>query len=173
MQLVSKAAESATSPESRNALPEAWIDRLFDRFQSMYGRHWVDMWAPLPGNPLDVMRKVKAVWAEDLAGCTGEQIRRAIDHCRANLKFPPTSPEFVGICRSFRERPENQVFLPAPRGEMDAEVQAKVSEALGQPKKHDPRQWARTIIERAAQGIVYPPIAIENAKEALTAPAYQ
>lgn len=164
MELVSKQA-NATSPANRSALPSAWIDKLFARFHAMYGKHWLDLWDGA------AMADVKTVWAEDLAGCNGEQIRRAIDHCRGNLKFPPTCPEFVAICRQFRERPENMAFLPAPRGEINDEVQTKIAEAL-QPAKHDCRAWARKILERSAHGVIYPHIAIENAKEALAAPAY-
>lgn len=33
-------------------------------------------------------------WAEGLAGMSGDQIKQAIDHCRATMKWSPTIAEF-------------------------------------------------------------------------------
>jgi len=164
MELVT--AENATSRQTANALPSPWIDRLFARFAVMYGRHWADLWSSLPGDPDAVMATVKRAWSEDLAGCSGEQIRRALDHCKAHNKFPPTSPEFVGLCRQFRVEPAHQTYLPAPRGELPPQA----AEIIGQLKPtpgRDSRQWARDILQRHSEGIVYQYISLQFAREAL------
>ena len=99
------------STDLRNALPDAWIDRLFGRFASLYGKHWLDMWADVP------MADVKDAWSTELAGMTGEQIGKALDHVG---KFPPTCPEFVALCRQFpTQRTErSDVVVALPHGKL-------------------------------------------------------
>ncbi len=83
---------SAISPASRDALPDAWIERLFARFSAMYGSRFADLWG---GCKLD---QVKAVWAEELAGYGGDELRRGVEACKAR-DWPPTLPEFLKLCR--------------------------------------------------------------------------
>ena len=161
MEIVNRTeAQNATSPANPSALPSAWIDRLFARFHAMYGKHWLDLWGGAP------MADVKAVWAEDLSGVSGEQIRRALDHCKGNAKFPPTCPEFVALCRQFRDTPSTTLYLPAPRGELPEPTKAILDGYLD-GKRKDCKAWARKILEESAAGRVYPSISIEFAKEAL------
>jgi hypothetical protein len=115
------------STAQQNALPSAWVDRLFDRFAAMYGKHWFDLWADVP------MADVKDAWQTDLAGFSGEQIRKALDHCKTNNTFPPTCPEFAGMCRQFREAPATVLQLTGPRTEMPAHVRKQLDEFM---RKH-------------------------------------
>lgn len=69
-----------------------WVDRLFARLSAMYGARFADMWGGLRQDA------VKAVWAEDLADLTTEEVARGVDLCRS-AKFPPTLPEFRAMCR--------------------------------------------------------------------------
>lgn len=167
MELVA-AERNETSPGKASALPSPWIDRLFGRFALMYGKHWADLWAGLPGEADEVMAAVKRAWADDLAGCNGEQIRRALEHCKANNKFPPTCPEFVSLCRQFRVEPAQQTYLPAPRGELPPQTAAILDQLQPTPGR-DTRQWARDILQRHSEGIVYPYISLQFAREALGA----
>jgi hypothetical protein len=73
-------------------LPAAWIERLFDLMLTTYGKHFVDQWAAAEPE------KLKAHWAEKLAGYTAAEIKRGID-ALDGLKFPPTLPEFQKLCR--------------------------------------------------------------------------
>lgn len=109
------------STELRNALPDAWIDRLFMRFATLYGRQWLDLWAHVP------MDGVKAAWAESLAGLTAEQVRMGLEHCqRGGAKFPPTAPEFAGICRGMRAEPAHRALLSAPRMPMPGHIREQL-----------------------------------------------
>lgn len=98
-----------TSPVARRALPDAWVDRLFARFSAMFGRTWASQWEGAD------MASVKAIWAEDLAGCTAEQIRAGIDALTG--AFPPSLPEFAQLCRGIAtgERDPEQDFVAAVR----------------------------------------------------------
>jgi hypothetical protein len=149
---------SGTSRAKPSALPDAWIDRLFLRFSQMYGKLWLDMWEHIP------MDGVKATWAEDLAGCSADQIRHALDHCKTHLKFPPTCPEFVALCREFREKPQNVAYLPAPVSRMPPHVAEQLRAFVEGKRQGDCRDWARKILANPKE---YPWISKQMAEEAL------
>lgn len=69
-----------------------WMDKLFMRMATMYGRGWSDMWAGLN------LQEVKQAWAEDLYGYSGEEIKTGLEACKGR-KFPPSLPEFQEMCR--------------------------------------------------------------------------
>ena len=72
--------------------PVSWIERIFERMSCFYGTKFADAWRGVD----DVT--VKAVWAESLAGYTGEEIKRGLDACLTR-DWPPTLPEFLKLCR--------------------------------------------------------------------------
>lgn len=129
----------------------------------MYGRLWLDTWAGI------AMDEVMAVWAQDLAAFDGDTLRKALDHCKANNKFPPSCPEFVGMCKAFRPSPQSQLAaLPAPRsGEIDPRVRAEIAKFLNAERKQDPKDWARTILKEANDGTYRHIYGIRCAKVAL------
>ena len=73
-------------------LPIKWIDKLFEKFKARYGSLFVERFG---GLALDI---VADEWAQELAGFTGPELQRGLDGCRT-LKFPPTLPEFMSLCR--------------------------------------------------------------------------
>jgi len=83
-----------TQPSSADAQPlrPDWVKALFAKLSARYGTLFADRYA---GVPQDVLI---AEWGAELAGFTGEDIRRGLDGCR-ELKFPPTLPEFITLCR--------------------------------------------------------------------------
>jgi len=102
-----------TLPPNQSALPDRGIDRLFDALLSMYGKHWLDLWADC--DPVSV----KASWASALHGLDGECIRLALENMRTTGKpFPPTQPEFVALCRQFKRRgPHTLSIVDKRRGD--------------------------------------------------------
>lgn len=83
---------SETLPAKPSALPDTWVEKLFQRMEDRYGSLWADRYGNMPRN------RVKSTWAEDLAGFTGDELRRGMDASKRN-KFPPTLPEFLNLCR--------------------------------------------------------------------------
>lgn len=81
-----------TSPSAPVPLPETWVERLFARLAAYYGARFLDMWSAT--DPA----QVKAVWAEELAGLTPADLKRGLHACRQR-DWPPTLPEFLGLCR--------------------------------------------------------------------------
>ncbi len=91
---------NAYSPADQR-LPEAWVNRLFDRFFALYGVTKVtSMWEGLD------LREVKGMWATELgrfdAQTLGRAMRTIIDSGR---EWPPTIPEFVAACLDVRPPP--------------------------------------------------------------------
>lgn len=101
--------------------PSAWVEALFKRFAVMYGSKWTAMWADVP------MADVLDAWRHDLAGVSGEQVKRALEHLKGHNPFPPTLPEFVALCRQFRVPPNNVTYLTAPRTVMPEHVRAALA----------------------------------------------
>ena len=86
------AVPSATSPESRCALPDAWVRRIFERMEDRYGDLWAQRFGGVPKDRL--MR----TWAEDLSDLSGEEIACGLRACRDH-KFVPSLPDFRALCR--------------------------------------------------------------------------
>lgn len=140
------------------SLTDRLVDRLFERFSVMYGRHWAEMWADVP------LADVRDAWAAELASFTGVQIGAALQRVGT---FPPTLPEFVALCRPVPMIAAHRPYLPAPRSEpIDGAVRAEIV-AGKLTKKRDSKAWAHAILEEAAAGTYRLPIGIAFAKEAL------
>lgn len=69
-----------------------WVDRIFARLLGFYGTKLAQQWTGMD------LQMVKAIWAEELAGYTAEEIARGIDGCRSK-DWPPSLPEFLKLCR--------------------------------------------------------------------------
>lgn len=80
------------SSTSTTALPEAWVERLFDRMLLEYGRKFTDQWGGADSDTLI------AHWSRELAGYTGAELKRGLD-ALATREWPPTLPEFKKLCR--------------------------------------------------------------------------
>lgn len=153
---------NAPSTAKRSALPDTWIDRLFQRFALMYGNNWSGKWAGLP------MDEVKAVWAADLGFASADQIRKALDHCKGNNPHPPSSSEFVGLCRAFAPAMDTSNRLPPPRGgQIDPKVLAAIADLWTPGRKRNPKDWAREILAGQAEGTYRDAYGIDCARRAL------
>ena len=80
------------SSTSTTALPEAWVERLFERMLLEYGKRFADQWAQAD------MDKLIAYWADELAGYSGNELKRGLD-ALSQRDWPPTLPEFKRMCR--------------------------------------------------------------------------
>jgi hypothetical protein len=78
--------------EVPQALPAPWVRKLFQRFAAMYGDKLPKMWGRVPEE------EMHEVWAEDLAGFSGEEISVGLQACKQR-EWPPTLPEFLKLCR--------------------------------------------------------------------------
>ena len=83
----------ATSQQSPSALPDQWVERLFARFEAMYGAKFADAW-----KGCDLLN-VKAIWAETLGAMSREELAAGVAGCMGK-DWPPTLPEFVKLCKA-------------------------------------------------------------------------
>lgn len=75
-----------------DALPDSWIERMFDKMMLDYGKKFVDQWS---GADPD---KLIAHWAVEMASYTGQEIKRGLAAMAAK-DWPPSLPEFKKMCR--------------------------------------------------------------------------
>lgn len=80
------------SSTSTNALPEAWVERLFERMLLDYGKKFSDQWG---GADTDTLI---AHWSRELAGYSGAELKLGMD-ALSSREWPPTLPEFKRLCR--------------------------------------------------------------------------
>lgn len=85
-------------------LPNAWVERLFERLLAMYGRKFADMWGCVE------IASLKATWAKALGDLTHEEIAAGLTRC-LDREWPPTLPEFRALCR--RQSSADTAFLEA------------------------------------------------------------
>ena len=77
---------------STDPIPEAWIERLFEKMVAMYGNKFLDMWGKTD------LQTVKNLWSQELGKLTKEEITRGAN-ALMNLEWPPTLPQFLKISR--------------------------------------------------------------------------
>jgi hypothetical protein len=98
-------------------LPTNWLDRLFSVLRANYGTTFDRQWqAPDGIDPADHAEQVKATWARELAHFANHPaaIRYALD----NLPdYPPSLPQFRGLCREGLPRAEAAPALPPPKAD--------------------------------------------------------
>lgn len=78
--------------EVPQGLPMPWVKKLFQRLAAMYGNKLGQMWGAVPES------EMQAIWAEDLAGFSGDEISKGLQACKQR-EWPPTLPEFIRMCR--------------------------------------------------------------------------
>lgn len=135
---------NATSPESLSVLPDAWIEKLFQRFEDYYGAKWAAQYGSFP------RERVKRTWAEELAGFSAkpERIASALS-AQKSSPFPPTLPEFLGLCREALRRIGDDV-KPAlthkpTRADHERALAAinTAARAITNRDEYDPLLWAK------------------------------
>lgn len=82
----------AHTSEAQPVLPVAWAARLIERMQALYGAKFAQQWDGI--SPA----RLAEVWAQEIADYSAEEIQRGLASCRGRT-FPPTLPEFLGLCR--------------------------------------------------------------------------
>lgn len=133
---------------------------------SLYGKHWLDMWADVP------IDAVKEEWQGGLYGFNLTEIGNAINYCAENNKFPPTLPEFRDLCKTLSKAAKQTMHTALPRKMTEEELeesQKRLHEAtatITKKSSQDSKHWARKILGSPSS---YPDISVKFAHEALGA----
>lgn len=133
------------SGKSTDSVPPQWIDRMFQRFAGMYGKHWLDMWVGID------LAGVKQVWSEELAGLSPQEIAAGMEACKTRT-FPPTLPEFRSLCR--------------PVLDLHALLLVAIRE-MGHRRNHQPQAWPSRRLFWAAQRLAHELRSVEQPEKLL------
>lgn len=151
-------------PTSSEALPNAWIERLFTRLSAMYGSKFAGMWAGAD------VTEVKRAWATGLAGYTAQELAAGLEACLA-MAWPPTLPEFMRACRPPLEY--ETMFIHAAHGKFSpltywAAQRFGIYELRTKSYQYAEKRWKECIAQVQAWDEI-PPIP-ETSRMALPAP---
>ena len=103
---------------------------MFAVLAAFYGRHWLDLW-----EGLDVDAQVKPQWSDALARFDDVQVRAAVEAIKAEgRRFPPSLPEFVALCASFRRKGAAPLSLVPPTARPPAETFQRMRDVLARVK---------------------------------------
>lgn len=127
------------------SLPDAWIDRIFNRLTAVYGSRFANQWA---GERLGMAREA---WSDELRRFAQDwnALQYALDHLPAS--HPPTAMEFRDLAQAGKRPPSVSREEVGPRPSPEA-VQALLGpiRAFGRPL--DRHAWARRILAKEAAG---------------------
>jgi hypothetical protein len=76
-----------------NAIPDSWVEKLFERMVGLYGNKFLDMWGKTD------LLQVKAIWAQELGKLTREEIAKGAN-ALIKQEWCPTLPQFIKLCRT-------------------------------------------------------------------------
>lgn len=81
-----------TLSTSINAIPDSWVEKLFERMVGLYGNKFLDMWGKTD------LLQVKAIWAQELGKLSRDEIAKGAN-ALINQEWCPTLPQFIKLCR--------------------------------------------------------------------------
>ncbi len=137
-------------------LQSTWVDRIHTRLLVRYGTGWLRMWEGID------QEAVKADWAEELHGLSGESLAYALDHLPADR--PPTATQLKAL--ALNRTNHSGPLLPSPKA--DPQRVAEIVSAIKRPDGwRDPKQWARDLLARRSSGDRIPMAHVEMARRAL------
>lgn len=128
----------ATSPERPDALPDAWVSRIFSRMEALYGSAFSDRWRNTD------MVHVRSVWAEELAGFFDQP--SMIGHALKALSSrptPPSLPEFLDLCRQAPRPQRPAIEGPKLTPDEQRERAQAISKAVDRSAGFDFLGWAK------------------------------
>lgn len=133
--------------------PTPWADRLFARFAALYGNQKLAATWPAEG-----AAEVRLAWEEQLRRFPADVLRNALQALvDCGREWPPTLPEFVGMCREYN-RPEHTrapAALPPPSPTEAAQASAaidRIAAGMAKPPAWDHLDWAKR--PRSLQAVV-------------------
>lgn len=133
----------------QDGVPESWVNELFKRMGRMWGNAFLDKW------PADDLRGVKIEWAKALRKLSNAELKAGVD-ALLSLKFPPSLPEFHGLCKQMRlvESQQHFALTDQTRASPDtvAENMRRMREAIApllRPREIT-AEWAYKVLMRGS-----------------------
>lgn len=114
-----------SSPSTNTKEVEKRIERLFSKFAVYYGHVWRSQF-----KSEGFLAFAKHEWQNALASIEESIMDKAILHCRELLEMPPTLPQFLGICRYFKQREEDQIIFQQNQEELERKPPSARQQAI-------------------------------------------
>lgn len=155
-----------------NAIPQRWVEALFEKMTAFYGARFADLWR---GADVNV---VKRAWGVELAKLSAAQMKAGSENL-AQIGRAPTLPEFVAHCKQCRveaaahEQPQLE-HMPAITPEQAAENMQLLNRTLRRMQQAPASaEWAFRLILRgkSASGHSLPFAVAKCATDAITSSA--
>ncbi|MBS1169532.1 MAG: hypothetical protein H6R01_450 [Burkholderiaceae bacterium] len=90
---MSNVTQLSTSTDwPQDAIPKAWIEKLFDEMLMTFGKKFSDQWGGV--DPA----RMKLHWARKMADLSGDEMKRGVRTMMKN-GWPPTLDVFLALCR--------------------------------------------------------------------------
>ncbi|MCO1396397.1 hypothetical protein [Burkholderia cenocepacia] len=130
-----------------DAVPEHWVTELFKRMGRMWGNAFLEKW------PQDDLQGVKIEWARGLRKLSTSELKSGVD-ALLTLKFPPSLPEFYGLCKQMRlhEMPRAEALTDQTKADPETvranlERMREIIAPLLQPREIT-AEWAYKLLMR-------------------------
>jgi hypothetical protein len=163
---------SSAEPWPQDAVPQSWVNELFKRMARMWGNVFLDKWRDVD------LEGVKIEWGKGLRKLSSTELKAGVE-ALLTLKFPPSLPEFYGLCKQMRlhEMPRAEALTDQTRADAHT-VHASVSrmrDALA-PLTRSPEptaEWAYRLLMRgeSASGKQLPFEVVRCASDAISSSA--
>lgn len=165
---------SSSSAEQwpQDAAPRHWVAALFEKMTRMWGNTFLDKWRDVD------LEGVMQEWGRGLRKLSGAELKAGVD-ALMTLKFPPSLPEFYGLCKQMRlhEMPRADALTDQTRADVHivgaqmAKMRA-IMAPLTQPREIT-AEWAYKTLMRgeSASGKPLPYEVVRCASDAITSNA--
>jgi hypothetical protein len=152
-------------PWPANAVPETWIDALFEKMAATYGARFADLWR---GLDFDAIRRE---WGIETRKLSREQFAAGVHTLAAGCVDAPTLPRFMAHCRAARREAVNAAFLTDNRRADPTKYAANMSRVreAAKPRVAGGVAWAWALLKRGkgASGQALTPEIIRVAEGAI------
>lgn len=132
----------------KDAAPQHWVSALFEKMARMWGNRFLDAWRDTD------LAGVKVEWGKALRRLSSAELKAGVD-ALLTLKFPPTLPEFYGLCKQMRlhEMPSSSLLTDQTRADVEVVAAniARMREALAPltQSREITAEWASKLLMRS------------------------
>ena len=132
-------------PKQGNPLNNRTMSNLWERLTHLYGHKFASVYGVSAVNQSGLTETAKT-WASGLNGLTGEQIANGLRECvDCGAAWPPTLPEFVGMCKGTKNKTINsEIYVENRRSHLIESDEVKASRSrLGAESINEMRKGLR------------------------------
>lgn len=126
--------------------PKPWIAALYRRLSLIYLQKFTSGF-----QENDAIEEWQVVWAEGLAGLTGDQIAFGLSLVTKELPWPPTIAEFRERAEALPKPIQRQLPLPTKVKSEYAEECMKVVREMFETKRKPGNWWAHEVLAKVAR----------------------